>query len=159
MFARFTHTPQGMPKIRTSKSKPPPQGWEEIETELEDIQRRMREAENEPHEGKRRNQSLWSVIRLDHQRSRYIFEKFYKKKEISKDLYDYLVKEQWANAALIAKWKKSGYDYLCCLSCVHPTNFAQGGVCICRVPRKDLDKNKTVECTQCGCRGCASGDV
>ena len=148
-----------MPKVRTSKSKPPPAGWEDVEPVLEDIQRRMREAENETHEGKRKSESLWPVVRLDHQRSRYIFEQYFKKKEMSKELYDYLVKEGWANAALIAKWKKSGYESLCCLSCIQPSNFSQGGVCICRVPRKDLDKTKAVECVHCGCRGCASGDV
>ena len=147
-----------MPKIRTSKSKPPPDGWDGIEEVLEDIQRRMREAENEPHEGKRKNESLWNVIRLDHQRSRYIYEEYYKKQNISRELYDWLVKEKWVNAALIAKWKKSGYDNLCCLGCIQSTNFAQGGACICRVPRKDLAKNKIVECSHCGCHGCAGGD-
>jgi bud site selection protein 31 len=148
-----------MPKVRTSKTKPPPEGWEELEPILEEVQRRMREAENESHEGKRRNESIWPVIRLDHQRSRIIFEKHFKRKEISKDLYDWLVKEGWANAALIAKWKKSGYDSLCCLQCILPTNFSHGGVCICRVPRKDLSNSKLVECQHCGCRGCASGDI
>ena len=147
-----------MPKVRTSKSKPPPAGWDDIEDVLNDIQRRMRDAENEPHEGKRKNESIWPVIRLDHQRSRFIFDKFYKTKEISRELYDWLVKEGWVNAALIAKWKKSGYDQLCCVQCVQPSNFAQGGVCVCRVPRRDLDKGRLIECTHCGCRGCASGD-
>ena len=144
-----------MPKLRTSKSKPPPEGWDDLEPVLEDIQRRMRETENESHEGKRKNESLWGVMRLDHQRSRYIYEQYYRKNAISKELFEWLVKEKWANAALIAKWKKPGYDNLCCLSCVHPTNFAHGGVCICRVPRRDVDKEKFVECMHCGCRGCA----
>lgn len=125
-----------MPKIRTSKTKPPPEGWEELEPVLEDIQRKMREAENESHEGKRRNESLWPVIRLDHQRSRVIYEKFYKQKEISKELYDWLVKEGWANAALIAKWKKSGYDSLCCLQCILP-----------RISLREA----------CACAGCLAG--
>lgn len=148
-----------MPKIRTSRTKPAPEGWEELEPVLEEIQRKMREAENDSHEGKRKNESLWPVIRLDHQRSRVIYEKYYKQKEISKELYDWLVKEGWANAALIAKWKKSGYDSLCCLQCILPSNFAQGGVCVCRVPRRDLEKGRIIECQHCGCRGCASGDL
>jgi len=155
MWKFFLSPSHPMPKIRTSKSKPPPEGWDEVESVLDDIQRRMREAENESHEGKRKNESLWGVMRLDHQRSRYIFDQYYKKKAISKELYEWLLKEKWANGALIAKWKKSGYDNLCCVSCVLPSNFTHGGVCVCRVPRKEMDKEKFIECMHCGCRGCA----
>lgn len=42
-----------MPKIRTSRTKPPPAGFEEIEGILEDYARAMRDAENESTEGKR----------------------------------------------------------------------------------------------------------
>ena len=147
-----------MPKIRTSKSKPPPEGWEELEPMLLDIQQRMREAEMESHEGKRRTESIWPVIQIDRERSRLIYDKFFKSKEISRELYDWLIKEGWANQALIAKWKKPGYDSLCCVNCVLPSNHNHGGTCICRVPKKDLDKGRVVECVHCGCRGCASGD-
>ena len=148
-----------MPKIRTSKSKPPPEGWDEIEPELEDIQRRMRDAENESHDGKRKTESLWPVIRLDRERSRLIYDNFYTSKEISRELYDWLIKEGWANQALIAKWKKPGYESLCCINCVVPSNHNQGGTCICRVPKKDLDTDRIIECVHCGCNGCASGDA
>lgn len=47
--------------------------------------------------------------------SRYIFDLFYKKKEISRELYEYCLREKWADANLIAKWKKSGFERLCCL--------------------------------------------
>lgn len=42
-----------MPKIRTSRTKPPPAGFEEIEGILDDYARAMRDAENENTEGKR----------------------------------------------------------------------------------------------------------
>ena len=147
-----------MPKVKTLKSKPPPQGFDDIEPELEELQRKMRDAESEPHEGKRRNESLWPVIRVNHQKSRFVFDLFFKEKRISRELFDYLLKEKWADAALIAKWKKSGFDNLCCLQCVISSSHNHGGACICRVPRRDLEKGKLVECTACGCRGCASGD-
>lgn len=41
-------------------------------------------AETEPHEGKRKVESLWPIFRLHHQRSRYIFDLFYKRKAISR---------------------------------------------------------------------------
>lgn len=62
--------------------------------------------ENESHEGKRIVESTWPVFRIHHQRSRYIYDLFYKRKLISRDLYDYLLKNKYADANLIAKWKK-----------------------------------------------------
>jgi bud site selection protein 31 len=44
----------------------------------------MKEAENEPHEGKRKPETLWPILRIHHQMSRYIFELYVKKKQISK---------------------------------------------------------------------------
>lgn len=41
-------------------------------------------AETEPHEGKRKVESLWPIFRLHHQRSRYIYDLFYKRKAISR---------------------------------------------------------------------------
>ena len=63
-------------------------------------------AENEPHEGKRRVESLWPIFRLHHQRSRYIYDLYYKRGAISKDVYDYCLKLGYADGNLIAKWKK-----------------------------------------------------
>ena len=45
-------------------------------------------------------------LKLHHQRSRYIYECYYKRKEITKELYEYCLNEQWADRNLIAKWKK-----------------------------------------------------
>uniref|UniRef100_A0A4W5L5Z1 BUD31 homolog n=1 Tax=Hucho hucho TaxID=62062 RepID=A0A4W5L5Z1_9TELE len=72
-----------MPKVKRSR-KPPPDGWELIEPTLDELDQKMREAETEPHEGKRKVESLWPIFRLHHQRSRYIFDLFYKRKAISR---------------------------------------------------------------------------
>ena len=63
-------------------------------------------AENESHEGKRRVESQWPIFKLHHQRSRYVFDIYYKRKIISKELYEFLLEQGYADAALIAKWKK-----------------------------------------------------
>ena len=63
-------------------------------------------AENEPHEGKRRVESLWPIFRLHHQRSRYIYDLYYKREAITKDVYEYCLKQNFADGNLIAKWKK-----------------------------------------------------
>lgn len=98
-----------MPKVRRARSKPPPQGWELIEPTLEELEAKMRDAETESHEGKRRTESLWPIFKIHHQRSRYIFDLYYKRKAISKELYEYCIKQRIADQALIAKWKKQGW--------------------------------------------------
>lgn len=77
-----------------------------MEKTLTDLANQMRDAENDPHEGKRKAESLWAIWRLHHQRSRYIYEMYYKKKEISREVYDYCINENWADKNLIAKWKR-----------------------------------------------------
>lgn len=91
--------------------------------------------------------------------SRYIFDLFYKKKDISRELYEYCIREGWANASLIAKWKKQGYEKLCCVMCIQQKNHNYKTTCICRVPKEKLAEDKIVECIHCGCRGCASNDI
>jgi bud site selection protein 31 len=63
-------------------------------------------AETEPLESKRKNEANWDIFRLHHQRTRYVYEMYYKRKAISKPLYDYCLKEKYADGNLIAKWKK-----------------------------------------------------
>lgn len=58
----------------------------------------MRDAENESHEGKRRAESLWPIMRISHTRSRYIYELYYKREAISKELYEWLLKEGYGDA-------------------------------------------------------------
>jgi len=135
-----------MPKIRSSRTKRAPEGFDEIEPTLKEFQQKMKDgkfiifvflrrgcqersskqlhcqpcldkylttfsslnylAENDPHEGKRKVEALWPVFRIHHQRSRYVYELFYKRKAISKELYEYLLKQGYADGNLIAKWKK-----------------------------------------------------
>ena len=42
--------------------------------------------------------------------SRYIYDLYYEKNAISKQLYEWLLKNNYADANLIAKWKKQGYE-------------------------------------------------
>ena len=44
--------------------------------------------------------------------SRYVYEMFYKYKKISREVYQYCLDQKLADAALIAKWKKPGYEKL-----------------------------------------------
>jgi bud site selection protein 31 len=160
-----------MPKIR-SKRLQYPSGWDIIEPTLTALQSEMRLAEQADGEGKRKEETVWPIFRLHHQRSRYVYEQFYVKKAISRELYDFCLREGFADKDLIAKWKKQGYEKLCCLRCVQTKDTNFGTTCICRVPKKkkknsnnSTDNNaeedaevedKQVECKHCGCHGCAS---
>lgn len=63
-------------------------------------------AENDPQDGKRKCEALWPIFKISHQRSRYIFDLFYKRSEISRELYEFCLEQGYADANLIAKWKK-----------------------------------------------------
>lgn len=107
--------------------------------------------------------------------SRYIYELYYDKEAISRQLYDWLLKNNYADANLIAKWKKQGYEkvglcaagarsvltqvlQLCCLKCIQTKETNFNATCICRVPQAQLKEDQMIECVSCGCRGCSSAD-
>lgn len=163
-----------MPAIRSARNrKPPPEGFTDIEDTLLTFANKLKDAQNTPSNqtSLKRHETLWPIFQITHARSRYIYDLYYTKSAISKQLYDWLLKNGYADAALIAKWKKQGYEKLCCLRCVQTkeTNFS--GTCICRVPKATLTKGDQgeegegagkggggIQCVNCGCRGCASSD-
>jgi bud site selection protein 31 len=99
-------------------------------------------------------ESTWPIFRLHHQRSRYIYELYYQRQAISRELYEWCLTEGIADRNLIAKWKKPGYERLCCLRCIQSKDTNFGTACICRVPKEKLEEGTIVECVHCGCRGC-----
>jgi len=148
-----------MPPIRTARNKKaPPEGFDDIEDTLLEFANKLRDAELESNDGKKRHESLWPIYQINHQRSRYVYEMYYEKEAISKELYDWLLKNRYADSALIAKWKKQGYEKLCCLKCIQTKETNFNSTCICRVPREQLKEDHAIECVSCGCRGCASSD-
>ena len=72
-------------------------------------------------------------------------------------VYDYCIRNKLADAALIAKWKKPGYERLCCTYVINTKNYKFGTVSICRVPKHALGPDTVVEDPFTGCTGCASG--
>ncbi|TKA75963.1 hypothetical protein B0A49_01925 [Cryomyces minteri] len=109
-----------MPPIRSARTrKPPPDGFEDIEDTLLEFGNKMKDAENASHEGKKRHEVLWPIFQISHQRSRYVYDLYYEKEAISKQLYDWLLKNGYADASLIAKWKKQGYEKVSLFSPSH----------------------------------------
>ena len=112
---------------------------------------------NEPHEGLRKTESQWPVHQINWQKTRYIYDLYYTYEKISKEVYDYCVTNKIIDAALIAKWKKRGYERLCSTYTINPKNYKFGTVSICRVPKQYLAPGMEIEDPITGCRGCASG--
>ncbi|KAF2296472.1 hypothetical protein GH714_038330 [Hevea brasiliensis] len=102
------------------------------------------EAENDTHDGKRKCEALWPIFKIAHQKSRYIFDLYHRQKEISKELYEFCLDQGYADRNLIAKWKKPGYERLCCLRCMQPRDHNFATTCVCRVP-KNLREEKVIE--------------
>ncbi|XP_057603470.1 protein BUD31 homolog isoform X3 [Hippopotamus amphibius kiboko] len=59
--------------------------------------------------------------------------------KMREELYEYCIKEGYADKNLIAKWKKQGYENLCCLRCIQTRDTNFGTNCICRVPKSKLE--------------------
>ena len=100
-----------MPAIRhASKRKAPPEGFSDIETDLLIFANKMKDAQNRPPPTGPKHQAQWEIFQISHQRSRYVYDLYYEKEAISRELYEWLLKNGYADAMLIAKWKKQGYE-------------------------------------------------
>lgn len=63
-------------------------------------------AENDTHDGKRKCETLWPIFKIAHQKSRYVYDLYYRRKEISKELFEFCLDQGYADRNLISKWKK-----------------------------------------------------
>mmetsp|Transcript_18695 Transcript_18695/g.40687 ORF Transcript_18695/g.40687 Transcript_18695/m.40687 type:complete len:279 (+) Transcript_18695:116-952(+) len=146
-----------LPK-RWNKKKAPPPGFEIIEGTLEALEHELRDKIKETNEKKRKTESMWPVHQIGWQKSRYVYDMFYTYNRISRKVYDYCLKQKLVDAALIAKWKKPGYERLCSTYVINSTNYKFGTTSICRVPMKDRgSEQKKAQDPTTGCLGCASG--
>uniref|UniRef100_A0A8P0NTM9 Protein BUD31 homolog n=2 Tax=Canis lupus familiaris TaxID=9615 RepID=A0A8P0NTM9_CANLF len=75
--------------------------------------------------------------------------------KMREELYEYCIKEGYADKNLIAKKKKQGYENVCCLRCIQTWDTNFGMNCICRVPKSKLEVGRIIECTHCSCQGCS----
>jgi hypothetical protein len=90
--------------------------------------------------------------------SRYVYDMYYTHNKINKRVYDYCIKNKLVDPALIAKWKKTGYERLCSTYVINSNNYKFGTTSICRVPLKDRSPEQLLAMDPTtGCRGCASG--
>ena len=139
-----------MPKKR------PPAGFEYIKPTLDALEAELRSQVSMSHEGKRKTEAMWPVLQISNQRSRYVYDMYYLHKRISRQVYDYCVREKIVDAALISKWKKPGYEMLCSTYVINPTNYKFGGVSICRVPKSGRREKGEIQDPNSGCTGCCT---
>eukprot|EP00884_Botryococcus_braunii_P020617 jgi/Botrbrau1/7239/Bobra.0021s0022.1 len=144
---------------RRLKNKKIPEGWELIEEVIEDFEAQMKEAVNEEHEGRRKNELTWKIHRIHWEKNRFIYDLMYVRKVMSKELYDFLVRDKIADGSLIAKWRKPGYEILCSMLAIQKGNHNFGTTSHCRVPLalRGAQQRITPD-VQIGCISCASGD-
>jgi len=138
--------------------KSPPKGYEYIEPILETLENELRDKVKESNAGKRNTESIWPVHQINWQRTRYVYDMFYTYGKISREVYDYCLRNKLVDANLIAKWKKPGYERLCSTYVINPLNYKFGTTSICRVPLYDRDERQiSARDPTTGCMGCASG--
>jgi bud site selection protein 31 len=141
------------------KGKRPPEGWDLIESSIEDFESQMRDAVAEEHEGKRKNELTWRIHRVHWEKNRFLFDLRYKRKALSQELYDYLCREKIADQALISKWRKPGYENLCSLLSIQKGDTNFGTASICRVPMgARAPAQRLTPNVRTGCISCVSGD-
>ncbi|KAL3912386.1 MAG: hypothetical protein SGILL_006905 [Bacillariaceae sp.] len=146
-----------LPK-RWNKKKAPPPGFDVVEPTLEALEHELRDKIKENNEKKRKTESMWPVHQINWQKSRYIYDMYYTYGRITRQVYDYCIQQKLVDAALIAKWKKPGYERLCSTYVINPSNYKFGTTSICRVPMWDRSAEaKTAQDPTTGCLGCASG--
>ena len=143
-------------KVRLA-GKRKPDGWAMIEPTLVEFEERLREAVNDPHEGKRKCEANWPIHRIHYERNRYIYDLYYRQEKLSRQLYEFLVREKVVDGALISKWRKPGYEILCSMSAIQKGNTNFGTTSICRVPLTQRG-GQIMPSTGTGCVSCVSGD-
>lgn len=96
-----------LPK-RWHNKKQPPKGFDVVEPTLEALEHELRDKIKESNETKRKTEAMWPVHQINWQKSRYIYDMYYTYHRISREVYDYCIQQKLVDAALIAKWKKTG---------------------------------------------------
>ncbi|KAL3815426.1 hypothetical protein ACHAXA_009171 [Cyclostephanos tholiformis] len=140
------------------KAKKPPKGFAYLAPVLSSLENELRDKVRESNANKRNTESMWPVHQINWQRSRYVYDMYYTHRRISKRVYDYCVRNRLVDPALIAKWKKTGYERLCSTYVINSNNYKFGTTSICRVPLRDRSPEQLLAMDPTtGCRGCASG--
>jgi bud site selection protein 31 len=130
-----------LPTKWNKKQRTPP-GFEYVEPVLEALENELRDKVKESNLNKRKIESLWPVHQINWQKTRYIYDMYYTHHKIDKKVYQFCLDQKLVDAALIAKWKKPGYERLCSTYVINPSNYKFGTTSICRVPWFDRNEDQ-----------------
>jgi bud site selection protein 31 len=131
-----------LPQRWNQSRKPPPEGFDSVSPVLDALENELRDKVKESNLKQRKTEAMWPVHQINWQKSRYIYDLYYTHHRISKQVYQYCIDQKLVDAALIAKWKKRGYERLCSTYVINPTNYKFGTTSICRVPWKDRSEDQ-----------------
>lgn len=131
-----------LPQKWNKKRKAPPSGFDVVEPVLEALENELRDKVKETDAKQRKLETCWPVHQINWQKSRYIYDMYYTHKRISRAVYQYCLDQKLVDGALIAKWKKPGYERLCSTYVINPSNYKFGTVSICRVPYSDRNEEQ-----------------
>lgn len=150
--------PLGGSKNRWKTKHNPPAGFDAVQGVLEALDNELRDKVKETDAKQRKTQAMWPVHQINWQKTRYVYDMYAKHQRISREVYQYCIDQKLIDAALIAKWKKPGYERLCSTYVINPANYKFGTTSICRVPWKDRSpEQRGVADPTTGCLGCATG--
>jgi bud site selection protein 31 len=147
-----------LPQKWNQKRRKPPAGFDYIEPVLEALENELRDKVKESNLNKRKTESMWPVHQINWQKSRYVYDLYYTHKRISRPVYQYCIDQKLIDAALIAKWKKPGYERLCSTYVINPSNYKFGTTSLCRVPwtSRSEDQKQAQDPTVCYIIHCGS---
>jgi bud site selection protein 31 len=124
-----------------SKKRPPPNGFDYVEPILEALENELRDKVKETDPKQRKLEVVWPIHQINWQKTRYVYDLYHVHHRITKSVYQYCIDQNLIDAALIAKWKKPGYERLCSTYVINPTNYKFGTTSICRVPLYDRSES------------------
>jgi bud site selection protein 31 len=139
------------------KAKKPPKGFAYLTPVLSFLKNELHDKVCKSNARKCNTKLMWPVHQINWQQSRYVYDMYYLHHRITKKVYKYCVRNKLINTALIAKWKKTGYEQLCLMYVINFNNYKFGTSSICHVPLKDhLPEQLLAMDLTTGCWGCAS---
>mmetsp|Transcript_17589 Transcript_17589/g.44608 ORF Transcript_17589/g.44608 Transcript_17589/m.44608 type:complete len:323 (-) Transcript_17589:323-1291(-) len=143
--------------VRRAGARRRPAGLEAVEPTLQALDEELRRVVADPPHGVSHAEALWPVHQINWQKSRYVYDLYWRYGRISEEVYQYCIDQKLVDGKLMAKWRRPGYEKLCSTYVINPKNYNFGTVSVCRVPRSSLKAGTEFRDQTTGCRGCASG--
>eukprot|EP00796_Vickermania_ingenoplastis_P000629 gene629-348_t len=80
---------------------------------------------------------LWRVAQINRDRTRYVFNAYYRQKLINKEVFDYCCEMQLIDSGLVKRWRLPGYEKLCCTACAIPGAASAAGSLTTKLALRD----------------------